>query len=377
VIVDATSGSEDGKIVFNTVVATTETDVVEVLGSATAGIVRSSGNQDLVLQTGNTTTGSITIADGANTNITLAPNGTGDVVIQGTGASSELNIISGGSNIIAYSTDNSNSQIVATAEDNSYVDLYAFAGNTYVVLSDTGTGATGPYLEFYHNSASPAVNDDVGILQFSGRDSAANKQVYGSILVRVDDPTSTTEDAKFVFSNVLAGAQTAYLDVSPAGLRPRTNDQMALGSATLSYSDLFLAEGGVINWDNGDATLTQVGNDVTLAGASLTARVKPRTGTTTSSATPTINTDNVDEYYITAQTVDITSFTTNLSGTPTLGQTLFISVIGTAARAITWGASFGNGPVALPTTTVTTTELSVLFKYDGSIWRCYASGSRV
>ena len=105
-------------------------------------------------------------------------------------------------------------------------------------------------------------------------------------------------------------------------------------------------------------------------------RITKRTGTTTSSATPTINTDNVDEYYITAQAVDITSFTTNLTGTPTQGQLLFISVIGTAARAITWGASFGNGPVALPTTTVTTTELSVLFKYDGSIWRCYASGSR-
>lgn len=106
-------------------------------------------------------------------------------------------------------------------------------------------------------------------------------------------------------------------------------------------------------------------------------RLTKRTGTTTSHATPTINTDNVDEYYITAQTVAITSFTTNLSGTPTLGQTLFISVIGTAARAITWGASFANGPVALPTTTVTTTQLSVLLKWDGSIWRCYATGSTV
>lgn len=106
-------------------------------------------------------------------------------------------------------------------------------------------------------------------------------------------------------------------------------------------------------------------------------RVTKRTGTTTSHATPTINTDNVDEYYITAQAEAITSFTTNLSGTPTLGQTLFISVIGTAARAITWGASFANGPVSLPTTTVTTTQLSTLLKWDGSIWRCYATGSTV
>lgn len=106
-------------------------------------------------------------------------------------------------------------------------------------------------------------------------------------------------------------------------------------------------------------------------------RVTKRTGTTTSHATPTINTDNVDEYYITAQAEAITSMTTNLSGTPTLGQTLFVHIIGTAARGITWGASFANGPVALPTTTVTTTALSTLLKWDGSIWRCYATGSTV
>ena len=106
-------------------------------------------------------------------------------------------------------------------------------------------------------------------------------------------------------------------------------------------------------------------------------RVTPRVDTTTSSATPTINTDNVDHYIITAQTAAITSFTTNLSGTPTNGQKLMISVTGTAARTITWGSSFENGPVALPTTTVTTTRLDVLFVWNSttSKWRCMASGS--
>lgn len=103
----------------------------------------------------------------------------------------------------------------------------------------------------------------------------------------------------------------------------------------------------------------------------------PRVGTTTSSATPTINTDNVDIYGLTAQTADITSFTTNLSGTPTNGQKLWIYVVGTAARAITWGASFEAGPVALPTTTVTTQRLDVGFIWNAatSKWRCCASGS--
>lgn len=106
-------------------------------------------------------------------------------------------------------------------------------------------------------------------------------------------------------------------------------------------------------------------------------RVTPRTGTATSSATPTINTDNVDFYSLTAQAADITSMTTNLSGTPTEAQKLLIAITGTAARAITWGASFEAGAVALPTTTVTTQRLDVGFIWNtvSSKWRCMASGS--
>lgn len=104
-------------------------------------------------------------------------------------------------------------------------------------------------------------------------------------------------------------------------------------------------------------------------------RVTKRTGTTTSSATPTINTDNVDFYSLTAQTADITSFTTNLSGTPTENQTLWIAITGTAARAITWGTSFEASTVALPTTTVTTARLDVGFVFNTvtSKWRIVAT----
>ena len=49
----------------------------------------------------------------------------------------------------------------------------------------------------------------------------------------------------------------------------------------------------------------------------VVGRIKPRVSTETSSATPTINTDNVDAHSITALATDITSFTTKLSGTPT------------------------------------------------------------
>jgi hypothetical protein len=71
--------------------------------------------------------------------------------------------------------------------------------------------------------------------------------------------------------------------------------------------------------------------------------------------------------------------TTNLSGTPTNRQQLLISIIGTATREIVWGASFENGPVALPTTTDGTKQLDSYFIWNAvtSKWRCMASGSTV
>jgi hypothetical protein len=119
--------------------------------------------------------------------------------------------------------------------------------------------------------------------------------------------------------------------------------------------------------------------DLSLTGkgtGGVKLKKKQRTGTTTSSATPTINTDNVDFYSLTAQAEAITSFTTNLSGTPSEGQTLWIVITGTAARAITWGASFESSTVTLPTTTVTTARLDVGFVWNTvtSKWRCIATG---
>jgi len=113
------------------------------------------------------------------------------------------------------------------------------------------------------------------------------------------------------------------------------------------------------------------------ATATLTnKRITQRVSTEASSATPTINTDNVDAHSITALAAAITSFTTNLSGTPTNFQKLVIRIKddGTA-RAITWGASFEARGVALPTTTVISKVLTVGFIYDtvSSKWGCVAS----
>lgn len=68
------------------------------------------------------------------------------------------------------------------------------------------------------------------------------------------------------------GASTALDNLASVAINAAlvlgTSDAFALGSATKQWSDLFLAEGGVINWDNGDVTITQTGNVLSFAGAS-------------------------------------------------------------------------------------------------------------
>ncbi len=48
---------------------------------------------------------------------------------------------------------------------------------------------------------------------------------------------------------------------------PNTSDTGALGTTTNMWADLFLASGGVVNFSNGDVTITHAANDLRFAGA--------------------------------------------------------------------------------------------------------------
>ena len=52
-------------------------------------------------------------------------------------------------------------------------------------------------------------------------------------------------------------------------LSPVTSDGVALGTSSLMWSDLFLASASVINFDNGDVTLTHSSDTLTLASGNL------------------------------------------------------------------------------------------------------------
>ena len=62
--------------------ASSSNDGIKVGNGSANAIITSNGTFDLVLQTGNPTTGNIQLTDGANGNITIAPNGTGKTYLK-------------------------------------------------------------------------------------------------------------------------------------------------------------------------------------------------------------------------------------------------------------------------------------------------------
>ena len=119
---------------------------------------------------------------------------------------------------------------------------------------------------------------------------------------------------------------------------------------------------------------------LSFTGTFTNKRITPRVGTVASSATPSINTDTIDFFTITALAAAITSMTSGLTGTPTEGQKLIIRIKDNGtARAITWGASFVSRGGTLPTTTVISKVTTVGLIYDAiaSVWGCAAVSQEV
>lgn len=97
----------------------------------------------------------------------------------------------------------------------------------------------------------------------------------------------------------------------------------------------------------------------------------PRVASIASSATPSINASTTDIFEITALAAAITGVT--VTGTPSDGQVLTVRIKDNATpRAITWGASFVAGGVALLTTTAASKTHLNNFRYDSAAakWAC-------
>ena len=82
------------------------------------------------------------------------------------------------------------------------------------------------------------------------------------------------------------------VELAENSLSPGTSDGTALGTTSLMWSDLFLASGSVINFNNGDVTLTHSGNTLTVAGGTLATAALTSTTITASGIIKTDDSTN-------------------------------------------------------------------------------------
>ena len=89
-------------------------------------------------------------------------------------------------------------------------------GQTIINITSTGAGASGPFLQLVHDSASPADNDIAGAIDYYADDDTATARQIAFIQAQFEDVTSTTMDSRMIFAvmnnaNAVAANTSAQL----------------------------------------------------------------------------------------------------------------------------------------------------------------------
>ena len=108
-----------------------------------------------------------------------------------------------------------NGAIETFVETNGSLDLYTvhqdgesqFYKDVQIISNDSGS-TENPTLQLYRNSSSPAVNDVIGHIVFSGENDAGEKITYAEIETFIADETDGTEDGSLQIRHIREGVDT-------------------------------------------------------------------------------------------------------------------------------------------------------------------------
>jgi len=110
----------------------------------------------------------------------------------------QIDFKAGGTDIfqLTATTATFNDGVEITTADNS---------DTLTLTSTDQHGNSGPNLRLYRNSVSPAVGDNLGQIDFEGRNDNSQDVVYASMMARARDETDGTEDGGFQIDIMQSG----------------------------------------------------------------------------------------------------------------------------------------------------------------------------
>lgn len=195
--------------------------------------------------------------------------------------------------LAALSWSSGNALVQFTAADTVSLTLTPSVSSVTASQGAANTTPSGTFVNTTDNAsvralriegdrATPA-NNDIVYASFYLSSGAGTQRESGRISSQLWDVTNGAEYGAMLFGAISNGTLTNLAYLNPFEFSPNTSDGLQLGSASRMWSDLFLASGGVINWNNGNFTLTHVTGGVEASGF-IEARV-PRSSETSGTLT--------------------------------------------------------------------------------------------
>jgi len=121
--------------------------------------------------------------------------------------------------------------------------------NHLLVQSNDSTATEGPLIQLYRDSPSPADSDNIGEIQFVGRNDNSEDITYAKVHASILDASDGTEDSRLEFRGMSSGTEVLYAQM-------KSNSTTFLRDVLLSTSRVLKFEGATA--DDFETTLTVV-----------------------------------------------------------------------------------------------------------------------
>ena len=171
--------------------------------------------------------------------------------------------------ITASSTDTLTNKTLTTPVINGFSGTGngSITGDLTLTSTDAGSGED-PNLKLFRNSSSPANSDNIGTVQFQGKNNADETTTFAEIQSQISDVTDGAEDGVLYFQVRRNGTLTSIANVSGAS-----------GRFNISNGDLFLQTGADLIFEGATSDAHETTLTVTDPTADRTITLPNATGT--------------------------------------------------------------------------------------------------
>lgn len=224
--------------------------LVDQIGKNPRGLEHVGGANPLIMLSNGTVISDYIKEINFSTNLSATYSGNGRVTLSGTGGGAVTSV----SNVDGTLT------ISPTTGD-----VVASLASGYKIPTTRNIGTTAPLSGGGDLSADRTLTTSMNTNKLIGRGTAGT-----GVMEEITLGTNLSLSGTTLNATGGSGATTALDNLASVAINTAlllgTSDGAALGSTSKMWSDLFLASGAVINFNNGDVTLTHSANLLTLAG---------------------------------------------------------------------------------------------------------------